>query len=180
MPSVLLPLAYKISGHAAALAGSVSIVAVTFRDEITLGSIVATSFIIAVAALFTIRGKIANVWREQAEGEKALKERAQEELAAALADRAKYERSQQEIRHELVDKVTTLELQLQAVEAKTDLSAALESIRAMNASLATEFTNQITVAMSEQGLRGEKRDGTMQRLLEEIRDRLPGPVDLAT
>lgn len=173
----LLPLAHRMAGHAAAvlLTGTGSLAAIDFRNQIALGSIIVTVVILAIAGLFTIRSKIANVWREEAEGEKAAKERAHEELKEALRERADFERDQQELRHALKNDIAVRDLRIQALESKTDLEGALERIRQMNAELAGILGAQIADAMDAGARRSEERDHRTHALLEEIRDKLPSP-----
>lgn len=173
----VLPLIYRMTGHGAALlTGAIGLIAVDFRDQITLGSIMVTVVIMAIAGLFTIRTKIANVWREEAEGERAAKERAQEELKQAAVERAEFERYQQELRHELKNQIAAQRHQIVALEAKTDLTVALENIREMNADLAGSFANQIAEVLATGSMRSEERDQRTHELLEEIRDRI-SPTD---
>jgi len=174
----LLPLVYRMTGHAAGLlAGSGVVAAVDFRDQITLGSIIVTCVLVGIAGLFTIRAKIANVWREEAEGERAAKERLQDELEAERQARVEFDKQQQELRHDLKGEIAALKAQLQVMEAKTDLTAALETIRQMNESTVAAVSTAI-----RQGL--EDRDQRTHTLLVEIRDKLPAlaaiPVKGAT
>lgn len=163
MSHPMLPLLYKMLGHFTVLTtavGSLVAVDINFRDQITLGSIVVTICIICVAGIITIRSKIATIWREEAEGERAAKERLQEELNEQKLAYKEFEKQQQELRHDLKNKIAELATQLKVMEAKTDLSAALESI------------NKIAIA---------QEDGHHQthNLLIEIRDKLPSePIKL--
>lgn len=159
IPNPILILIYKMLGHLAILSALASVVIadfVNFRNQITFGSIVVGALILVIAGIFTIRSKIADVWREEAEGERAAKERVQKELEIEKLSRSEFDREQQELRHELKDQNATLVAQLKVLEAKTDLSAALESLK------------EIATAQT---------DGHHQthELLIEIRDKLPNP-----
>lgn len=165
-----LPLIHKMLGHAIGLftAGG-AVAAVDFRNQVTLGSVIVAGIVLVVAGLFTIRSKIASVWREEAEGEKAKASRLEEELEAERASRVEYEKEQTEIRHELRAEIADLGAQLKVMEARTDLSAAIDAIRDVNATV----VGAVTASVSE-SLRGSRdRDDRMYALLEEIRDRLP-------
>lgn len=153
----MLPTVYKLLGHFTiftAISGSIFAVDFDFRSQVTLGSIIVAALILAVAGLTTIRSKIANIWKEEAEGERAAKERLQEELNAEKLSRAEFEKEQQELRHDLKDKIAELSAQLRVMEAKTDLSSVLDIIT--KNSVATQENHNET-----------------HRLLEEIRDKLP-------
>jgi hypothetical protein len=166
----LLLLAHKTLGYAISLAGGLGILsAVDFSGSITLGSILIAIIIAAMAAFFTMRSKIATIWRQEAEGERAVKERLRQELADVKAERAAFEITQQELRHDLKDKIAGLDAQLKVMEAKTDLEAALDAIKLMN----EHTTESVVQAMHKTSLLSEQRDGKTQALLEEIRDKLP-------
>lgn len=157
MPSPVLVLVYKMLGHLAiysAITGWILAIDIDFRGQITLGSIIIATLVIFIAGLFTIRSKIAEIWREEAEGERQAKERCQEELNKERLSRADFEREQQEIRHELKNQIAALTGQLKVMESKTDLTAALDAL------------NEIAA---------QQHDGhdATHRLLEEIRDKLP-------
>lgn len=170
LPPQLLALAYRMLGHAAyLLAGVGSVAAVDLRNQITLASIVVTSAVIAVAGLFTIRSKIANVWREEAQGQKEKAERLADELAVALAERAAFERDQQELRHAQETQIAALTNDLKILEAKTDLTGALEAIRVMNETTIAAVASAVAVRSGD----ADERDKHTHELLEEIRDRLP-------
>jgi hypothetical protein len=167
MHPALLPFFYKMTGHAAGLVGAGgAIAAIDFKNQVTLGSIIVTCVVVALAGLFTIRSKIASVWREDAEGQRAAKESLQEELAAERDSRVAFDKQQQELRHDLKNDLATAKAQLQVMEAKTDLTAALDTIRQMS-----ETTVGAVSTTIRQGL--EERDARMYALLGEIRDRLP-------
>lgn len=179
MPNQLLPLLYKMLGHAGAgllsLGGIMA--AVDFRDQITLGSALVAALIVIVAGVFTIRSKIAATWRQDAEGWQARAELKQRELDEEKASRAEFDREQQELRHALKNDLAAAKAQLQVMEAKTDLTLALDTIRQMNESTVKELAAAITAAVGD-GLQtaatgSEERDGRTHKLLEEIRDRMP-------
>lgn len=180
MTPALFPLVHKMLGHAAiATAGVGGLVAVDFRDQITTGSIIVAAAVLVVAGLFTVRSRIANVWREEAEGEKAAKERVQVELAEALRERAAFERDQTELRHQLKNDLAARDLQLQALEAKTDLTSALDAIRAMNETTTAAIAaahDKTDHAIADAIALVLERDGKTHDLLEEIRDRI-APAD---
>ncbi len=173
-PSSVLFILYKALGLAIGLLTSAGVVfAVDFNHTITLGSVLTAFIVIAIAGVFTVRSKIATIWRQEAEGERAAKQRLEEALAAALADRLVFERQQQEIRHDLKGEVVALKAQLKAVEAKTDLTVALEAIRVMNADLAETVATSIVRVIQEWNTKSEQRDQRSHALLAEIRDKLP-------
>ncbi len=146
---------------------------VDFTHTITAGSIL-IAFVIAIAAgAATIRSKIAAVWREEAEGQRAAKERLEETLLKERADRIRFDREQQDLRHGLKSDVAALTAQLKAMEARTDLTVALETIREMNAKLAEEVGGSIIQVLKELAHVSEDRDSAFNQLLIEIRDKLP-------
>lgn len=170
----LLPLLYKMAGHAAYLvAGFGIVIGVDFQNKITLGSLLVAAVLIILAGIFTIRSKIATIWREEAEGERAAKERCQEELAEERERRAEFEREQQELRHALKNQVVGLEATIKVLEAKTDLSAAVEKITATSESSGQRVYDQFVQYTQNLASRAEARDGSMLSLLKEIRDKLP-------
>lgn len=156
-PHPLLPLVYKSIGHFAFVSGIMGVILATdvnFRSQITLGSVIVGVLILVFAGTITVRSKIANIWREEAEGERAAKERLQEELTAEKLARTQFEKEQQEIRHDLKDKIAGYKAQIQVLEAKTDLTVALDAIRA------------VSITQTE----GHHRT---HQLLEAIRDKMP-------
>ncbi len=172
--SQMLLLVYKSLGLTAGLLASFGVLAtIDFNSQITLGSILIAFILIAVSGIFTVRSKIATIWREEAEGERAAKERYEQALTKERADRIQVERQQQELRHDLKSEVAGLKAQLKAVEAKTDLTAALETIRQMNATLAEQLSGSIVQVLRELAKTSEQRDAGFHSLLTEIRDKLP-------
>lgn len=170
----LLSLLHRSLGHANGLLAGLGIyTAIDFRGSITLGSILIAVLIAALAGFFTIRSKIAVIWRQEAEGERAIRLRLEHELAKEKADRAAFDREQQELRHDLKDDIASYKAQLKAMEAKTDLSAALEAIRAMNEGLAGSIVELLEKRDSTVVAAMESRDAETHRLLQEIRDKLP-------
>ena len=173
-PSAVLFIIYRALGPMTGLLTSAGVVAaVDFSSEITLGSIIIAFVIIAFAGVITVRSKIATIWRQEAEGERAAKQRLEEQLAAERADRLTFEREQQEIRHNLKGDVVALQAQLKVAEAKTDLTTALEAIRVMNADLAEHVSEAIMQVMKTGSQLSEDRDHRTHALLTEIRDKLP-------
>ncbi len=170
----MLVILYKAIGLTVGLLASFGVIfAIDFNNTITTGSIL-IAFIIAVAAgAFTVRSKIATVWRQEAEGERARAARLEETLAKERSDRLQLERQQQELRHDLKGEVVALKAQLKAVEAKTDLTVALEAIREMNAHLAEQLSGSIVQVLRELAKTSEQRDAGFHALLTEIRDKLP-------
>ncbi len=172
--SAVLFLLYRALGHATGLLTSLGVVfAVDFNHTITLGSVLTAFIVIAIAGVFTVRSKIATIWRQEAEGERASKQRLEETLASERADRVLFERQQQELRHDLKGEVVACKAQLKAMEARTDLTAALEAIRVMNADLAQGVADSILLAMKVGSGLSEDRDHRTHSLLTEIRDKLP-------
>lgn len=176
MPHQVLPLIYKMLGHSAGLIGGLGIfTAIDFTHQVTLGSVILTIVIVLIAGLFTVRSKIATIWREEAEGERAAKERLQEELAAERVERAEFEKQQQEVRHELKNELAAVRSQLKVMEARTDLTAALDAIKEMNEHTA----GVIAEAMQRGSAQSQQRDEQTHHLLEEIRDKLPSePIEV--
>jgi len=168
--NTILALTHKTLGQAITLfAGMGVFTAVDFSGSITLGSILIAAVIAAMAAFYTLRSRIATVWRDEAEGERAVRKRLERELADEKASRALFDREQQELRHELKDEIASCKAQLKVMEAKTDLTAALEAIRAIN----ERTTESIVEAMTRTSGLSEERDSKTQALLVEIRDKLP-------
>lgn len=153
----MLPVYYKMLGHFAiitAAVGGLLADSIDFRNQITLGSVVVGVLILVVAGMITVRSKIATIWREEAEGERAAKERLQEELNEAHTERLAFEKEQQEIRHELKDKISELNAIIKVMEAKTDLTSVLEII-------------------TQNAAATQKNHNETHKLLGEIRDKLP-------
>lgn len=174
MPGSLLPLAYRMLGHFAFITtGAGLFVTVDFSHTITLGSLLIGGMVLVMAGVYTVRSKIATIWREEAEGERAAKERCHEELLQERTSRAEFEKQQQELRHDLKNELAGVRAQLQVMEAKTDLTTALDAIRQMNESSVTAISAAVTAGISDVSSRSESRDGRTHRLLEEIRDKLP-------
>lgn len=166
----VLVLAYRGLGHfAVVITGAGVFTAVDFSHTITLGSVLIAFIVVAVAGVFTVRSKIANIWREEAEGERAVRQRLERELADEKKSRADFERQQQELRHDLKDEITACKAQLKVMEAKTDLSVALAAIKTMN----EHTTDAIVEAMRGSASLSEARDAATHQLLTEIRDKLP-------
>ena len=171
MPTEVLLLIHKTLGHAAIILISAGVfTAIDFTHTISLGSIMLGFLLIVGAGVVTVRSKIAAIWREEAEGERAAKERAQEELADTRADRAQFEREQQELRHELKNQVAATTAQLKVLEAKTDLTLALESIRQMNEETVDKIAHLVVDTFVK---KSKEEHAETHRLLEEIRDKLP-------
>ncbi len=146
----MLLLLYKGLGYLTGLLFSLTVIAtVDLSNEITLGSILIAFIIIAVSGVFTVRSKIATIWREEAEGERASKDRLEEILANERIERTKFERQQQEIRHELKGEIAALKAQIKVMEAKTDLSVALEAIRQMHVILVEQIAESTIRILKE-------------------------------
>ncbi len=172
--SAMLFILWRALGHASGLlTGAGVIAAVDFNRTITLGSVLVAFVIIAISGVFTIRSKIAGIWRQEAEGERARASRLEESLVKERSDRVQIERQQQELRHDLKGEVVALKAQLKAVEARTDLTAALEAIRQMNVTLAEQLSESIVSVLRELAATSERRDAGFHSLLTEIRDKLP-------
>lgn len=150
LPAALLPFFHKLAGHAAVLVGGAgTVAAIDFRDEITLGSVTATATVVAIAGLFTIRSKIAAVWRDEAAGQKERADRLQGELDAEKADRAEFERKQQDLRHALETQIAELTSQMKILEAKTDLNALVETIKHTNETTVLAISREVSKAVAE-------------------------------
>lgn len=158
--SQMLLLLYKGLGYLTGLLFSLTVIAtVDLSNEITLGSILIAFIIIAVSGVFTVRSKIATIWREEAEGERASKDRLEEILASERTERTAVERQQQELRHDLKGEIATLKAQVKVMEAKTDLSVALEAIREMHANLADQVAATTLLILKESnGLKQPGKD----------------------
>lgn len=169
--SAFLLIAYKALGFSAVIVtGAGLFAAVDFNHTITLGSILIGIIIVVVAGIFTLRSKIATIWREEAEGERAAKERLEVELANERADRIEFERQQQDLRHDLKNELATCKAQLQVMEAKTDLTIALDAIHDMNEQTVTKISTAIADIFVE---RSKQEHAKTHDLLREIRDKLP-------
>lgn len=178
--NALLIVVHKTLGHWIGLLAAVGVFAdINFQERLTLGSIITSVIIIVIAGVFTIRARIATIWREEAEGERAAKERLQEELAAAHAERAEFEKTQAELRHELKNQIVALQAQLQVLEAKTDLTGAVERITATSEASGERVATQLADFIKTVAGRSEERDAAIVSLLQEIRDKLPSePIDV--
>ena len=164
---------HKMLGHAISVFAGAGIVAeIDFNHTITLGSILIVGVIAGLAGFFTIRSKIAEVWRLEAEGQRVAKETAEAELDREKQRRLKFEREQQELRHDLKAELAACKAQLKATEARTDLTAALEAIKEMSEH-GTAVSRMLSEAMSHASELSEQRDLRTQQLLVEIRDKLP-------
>lgn len=173
-PSAVLFILYRALGQFTGLLTSAGVVfAVDVNHTITLGSVLTAFIVIAIAGVFTVRSKIATIWRQEAEGERAAKQRLEETLAKERADRLAFEREQQEVRHNLKGDVVALQAQLKVAEAKTDLTSALEAIRVMNADLAETIAAGIVQVMKTSAETSEQRDRQTHSILAAIRDKLP-------
>ena len=174
----LLALAYKALGLGAVFISGIGLLAtVNFTDTITLGSVLIAIIVLVVAALFTIRSKIATIWREEAEGERARADRLDEQLAHEKQSRADFDRQQQEIRHDLKDELAGCKAQLKAMEARTDLTVALREIRRMNEDSVNKIGELVIDTFVEKSK--HEHEATHQ-LLTEIRDKLPSePIEIS-
>lgn len=174
----LLPLAHKMLGQLGLIiVGTGIATAVDFTKTITLGSVILGAVILVGVGIVTARSKIAVIWREEAQGERAAKERLQEELAEEKASRAAFEREQQEIRHELKGELAACKAQLKVMEAKTDLTTALESIRKMNEETVTTIGELVVDTFVE---KSKQEHAQTHKLLSEIRDKLPSePIEIS-
>jgi len=174
----LLILAHKTLGFGAVFMTSAGLLwTINFSDTITLGSVLLAIIVLVVAALFTIRSKIATIWREEAEGERARAERLDEQLGQEKESRALFERQQQEIRHDLKDELATCKAQLKAMEARTDLTVALREIRRMNEDSVNKIGDLVIDTFVE---KSKHEHEATHALLAEIRDKLPSePIQIA-
>lgn len=159
----LLPLIHKMAGHAVNFLGVGGLIAAISLHD---GAIVAMAIAVVIVALVTARSKVGTIWREDAEGQRAAKEHALEQLGLERKERAEFDKQQQELRHDLKNEIATLKMQLQATEAKTDLTSALDTIQRMNKTAVRTVTDAIADALKQ-------RDGEIHAVLVEIRDKLP-------
>lgn len=145
MPPALLALAYKMLGHVAILSVAASVLAfdIDFRDQITLGTIITAALMVVLAGVFTVRSKVASIWRDTAEAEKARANNLEQELQSAK-DRESEHKAE-------IMKLTT---ERENLRVKTDLTTALEALKG--------------IALSQ-----AKGHEETHKLLIEIRDRLP-------
>lgn len=160
--------AYRFLGVLGVSLGFLVPATINFANTISLGSVLLALLGVGIAGIFTIRSRIATIWRQEAEGERASRIRVQGELAEAQAALVKSEHDQRELRHALKNEIIGLNAQLKVMEAKTDLTAALEAIHQMNEA----STTKIVSAMDHNAVETAKRDGAMLGLLAEIRDNL--------
>lgn len=177
MPSnAVLVILYRGLGGALGLLSSLGFVGlaaeIDFSHTITLGSVLVAFVVLAIAGIFTLRSKIANVWRQEAEGERALRERAQEELNNARQERQSFEREQQELRHALKNEVVGLKAQIKVLESRTDLSSALDAIRDIG-DHGTAVSRELVAVIKSWNDLSVERDNETHQLLKEIRDKLP-------
>lgn len=117
--------------HFAAWTGFVGIswpVLATFFDPHALFGVIGPLTIIAVAGFFTVRSNVARIWRENYEAEVERSRIAREETL-----------EQRELKHQAINEVAALKLELAAERAKPDLTELsakldrlLESIDAFN------------------------------------------------
>jgi len=171
--SKLLVLAHNFLGLISGLLVSIGVLGIIdFKGTITLGSVMLGFIFLIAAGIFTVRSKIASIWREDAEGQKAAKELLQETLNAERAARAIFEREQQELRHDLKAEIAAYRAQLKAMEAKTDLTAALEAIREIG-DHGTTVSIELAAMIGSWNDSSVKRDEETHKLLTEIRDKLP-------
>jgi hypothetical protein len=169
--TALLALIHKMIGHLAiVMVGAGVFAAIDFSRTITLGSVLLGIIVLVVAAMFTIRSKIATIWREEAEGERARVARLEEQIAEEKEDRANFELAQQEIRHDLKDELAACKAQLKAMEARTDLTVALREIREMNENTVTKIGQLVVDTFVE---KSKQEHAETHKLLSEIRDKLP-------
>ena len=171
--SKLLVLAYKLLGLTNGLLIGVGFFgAIDFKGTITLGSVMLGFIILIIAGIFTVRSKIASIWREEAEGERASKERLEAILAHERTEHAAFELEQQELRHELKNQIAECKAQLKVAESRTDLTAALEAIRDIGEH-GTRVSRELAELIGGWNKSSVKRDEATHKLLAEIRDKLP-------
>lgn len=154
MPAPFLSMIYNLLGKFTFATAFLGILAVDFRDQITLGTLITTAVVIIIAGFFTIRSKIAATWHDVADAKEAANKILQKELSDEQLARVIFEKEQQELRHNLKNEIAARDLQLKSLEAKTDLTTALNALRDI-------------------GLAQEKGNKETHALLAEIRDRLP-------
>lgn len=170
MPTNLLILFHKLLVQFAILiTGAGLFTAIDFSHTITLGSVLIAFLVVVISGIFTVRSRIANIWRQEAEGERAAKDRLVEELAAEKLSRIEFEKEQQEIRHDLKGEIAECKALLKIAETRTDLTGALEAIKELNA----HTTEAIAESMRSISLLSQQRDDETHNLLSEIRDKLP-------
>jgi hypothetical protein len=108
-----------------------------FSGTITLGSVLLAVVVLVAAGFFTVRSNVAAVWRQEAEGQKARADRADEHAleiqAQMLAEREEHQAllarerdEQQVVRHNLRNELAAVTLQLDAEKRKPDLSVLVE------------------------------------------------------
>lgn len=174
LPNALLPFAHKMAGHAAYALGAGTVAALDFQNQVTTGSIIATAVVLALAGLFTIRSKIAKVWRDERDAERTRADRLEGELTEAKRERAEFDHDQQELRHKADTEIARLTSDLKILEAKTDLTAAIDAMKMMNEGTVTTVSAAITEALRAAAVGSRDRDDAIRKLLEEIRDELRG------
>jgi len=157
MPVAYLPYLYKGLGHLGFLTasmGGILAVDINFNDQITLGTIILSGIVIIVAGIFTIRSKVASSWHDAFTAEQTLRIQAEADLSKEKLSRLEFEASQQRLRHDLKNDLATRDLQIKALESKTDLTTAMDAIK--DIARAQELGTQ-----------------ELKTLLTEIRDRMP-------
>lgn len=171
--SQVLALTYKVLGILTGLLAGIGLIgAVDFRGTITLGSVLLSLLVIALAAFFTIRSKIATIWREEAEGERAAKQRLEEQLALEKERRLVQDQEQQDLRHELRNELAGARAELKVMESRTDLTAALEAIKDIGEH-GTRVSRELVETIGSWNKASVERDDKTHQLLAEIRDKLP-------
>lgn len=95
---------------------------VNFSNTISTGVIISTAVVIVIAGLFTIRANTAKIWRESYEGEKEARQQAEAEVKQ-LHDRLVEEAKEASIVQR------DLDTQVRALQAKTDLTSAVQEAR---------------------------------------------------
>jgi hypothetical protein len=160
--------------YGAAGFGSVALFArVSYSGTVTIGSILFAIAVAALAGMYTIRAKVATVWKEEAIGYEAQAERLKDEITTLQADRASFDLEQQELRHGLKDNLAAVKAALEVEKAKHDLTSVITSLQEMHTEAmheiyktATEATGALQ-ASQEALLAGQQ---AQMAVLTEIRD----------
>jgi len=169
---------YAKLGSGSIAAGTASVFAqVDFSHTITLGSIIVGLVVAGAAFLFTLRSRIATIWKQEAEGWREKAERLAQEVAEERLKASTFAREQQEIRHGLKDELAACRAELKVEQAKHDLTAVLERMQSFHSEAMTAMTTAQTAAVdsvtAELKLLGQKLEAgqaEQKLLLREIRD----------
>ena len=157
--------------HVKAALIAVAAVSVAVADITTQNGLLSLlgASVALVVAFFTVRNARRSYWRDlvaERDAEIATLKRHDEEK---LAERAAFAEEQREIRHELKNKVVSLEGQLEIEQAKHDLSSLYTRLEAVEAILASRQSMFESIAAGVNA-----QEAVLREILEELRKRPTG------